>query len=93
MGSPVRGRVVMTSGIAGLSSERLGAILGAVVRFTDFTTDNDPYGEHDCAGLDVDGERILWKIDYYADDSLTYGADDPAASCYRVLTIMFATEY
>ena len=33
--------------------------------FTAFSRDNDPYGEHDCAILTVDGVKIMFKIDYF----------------------------
>ncbi|SPF51049.1 conserved hypothetical protein [Candidatus Sulfopaludibacter sp. SbA4] len=42
-----------------------------------------------------DGERVFWKIDYFADEAMEYGSehpDDPTWS-YRVLTIMLAAEY
>jgi hypothetical protein len=88
------GRVVVTAGIHALGSERLQAILTKVTGFDGFTTDNDPYGEHDFGGFDDAGERVFWKIDYY-DQSLSAGSPDPAdpqKTC-RVLTIMLASEY
>jgi Protein of unknown function (DUF3768) len=66
--------------------------LAAVQRFDAFTPDNDPYGEHDFVTLD--GEKLFWKIDTYADGSLTHGAEDPTdPAAMRVLTIMLAEEY
>tara|TARA_Y100000815_G_C12948051_1_gene351839 strand:- start:59 stop:265 length:207 start_codon:yes stop_codon:yes gene_type:complete len=66
----------------------------AVAEFNDFTSDNDPYGEHDFGTLTVGGRRINWKIDYY-DNDLKYGSPDPAdpSVTTRVLTIMLASEY
>ncbi len=48
----------------------------------------------DFGALQIDGERILFKIDYY-DRSLTGHSPDPADPSYttRVLTIMLAEEY
>jgi hypothetical protein len=87
-----RARVLVTRGIAALPADEQAAILGAIVRFDAFTPDNDPYGEHDCAILEVAGHRVIWKISYYDDATLTFGAADPRDS-YRVLTIMLAEEY
>ena len=40
-------------------------------------------------------EKLFWKIDYYADKSCTGGSEDASdpAHCFRVLTIMLASEY
>jgi uncharacterized protein DUF3768 len=40
-------------------------------------------------------EKIFWKISYYADASCSGGAEDPSdpARCFRILTIMLASEY
>jgi hypothetical protein len=90
--SGIAGRTVMTRGIAAVGQERLMRILRHVETFSAFTPANDPYGEHDLGAFDDEGERIMWKVDYYADASMTFGAENPAES-YRVLTIMFAHEY
>jgi hypothetical protein len=88
------GRTVLTSGFAALAPETLVAALRAVAAFDTFTPDNDPYGEHDCASLDVHGHQVLWKIDYY-DPSLQHHSDDATnpAITQRVLTIMLTDEY
>lgn len=59
------GVVLMTEGIAGLGGSLVARIFKAVSEFNQFSEENDPWGEHDCALLTVDGIRILWKIDYY----------------------------
>jgi hypothetical protein len=95
IGRPDLGRVVLTRAAAQLPAPTLAAILHAVRGFSAFTPDNDPWCEHDCARLDVAGERVIWKIDYYADSALDAGSEaphDPARS-YRVLTIMLAADY
>jgi hypothetical protein len=88
------GQTVLTPGIASLPPDALIAALKAVAAFDAFTPDNDPYGEHDCASLDVQGHRVMWKIDYY-DAELRHHSDDPTNPYLtrRVLTIMLAEEY
>lgn len=84
----------MTAGVAALAPGALATLLAAVRTFDEFTPDNDPFGEHDCAVVPVADERFIWKIDYY-DKSLTTGssdASDPNVT-ERVLTIMIADEY
>ncbi|MGH6879009.1 MAG: DUF3768 domain-containing protein [Rhizomicrobium sp.] len=93
---PVPGRVVCTQGISSLPPETQIHIWGKVSNFNDFTED-DIYGEHDFGAFRMPGvpEKILWKIDYYADKSCTFGSGYPSepAQCFRVLTIMLASEY
>ena len=62
--------------------------------FTEFTRDNDPYGEHDFGKFALAGRSFIWKIDYY-DKSMAHGSDDPAdpMQTTRVLTVMFASDY
>ena len=88
------GRVVLTAGIAALPPEAMAAVLLAVQVFDAFTPDNDPYGEHDFALIEIAGERVMFKIDYY-DRALSMHSPDAAdpAVTVRVLTIMFSSEY
>jgi hypothetical protein len=90
----IGGRIVMTRGIEALGSDGVRNVLIAVATFDDFTEDNDPWGEHDCAVLTVEGRRIIFKIDYYDRDLRWHSPDasDPAVTV-RVLTIMLAEEY
>ena len=102
----VTGRVVLTSGIQSIcsmdgdgngkkpSNETLEQLLEKVRTFDEFTEDNDPYGEHDFGAFTFEGDRVFWKIDYYAPD-LIHGAEDPSdpKDTIRVLTILLAEEY
>jgi hypothetical protein len=90
----IGGRIVITRGIQALGTDGVRQVLTAVAGFDDFSEDNDPWGEHDCATLTVDGHRLIFKIDYY-DRDLAYhspDASDPAVT-ERVLTVMLAEEY
>ena len=88
-----RGRAVMTRAVAALPPEQLARVLDTVRRFAAFTPDNDPWGEHDCATFVVDGERFLFKFDYYDSAACEGGAESGGSECYRVLTIMTAADY
>lgn len=90
----IGGRTVLTQGISQLPADDLAAILRGVASFDQFTERNDPYGEGDCALIDVDGHQVLWKIDYFNPDLDGHSLDpaDPLVTC-RVLTIMLAEEY
>jgi Protein of unknown function (DUF3768) len=88
------GRIMITSGIQALGAEDIARVLVAVAAFDTFTTDNDPYGEHDCAILTVDSNRVMFKIDYY-DRDLAYHSPNPSDPTVteRVMTVMLASEY
>ena len=84
-------RCTVTRGVAAMGQD-VNEIFVKVRDFTDFTEDNDPYGEHDFGSFTVSGVKIFWKIDYY-DESLGYWCDPLSPDCVRVLTIMRADEY
>ncbi len=88
------GRVLVTTGVQGLGAESVIELLKAIAQFDDFSTHNDPWDEHDCAAIDFDGQRYLWKIDYY-DKSLEFGSPDSSdpAVTERVMTVMRSDEY
>jgi hypothetical protein len=88
------GKVMMTAGANELPDMVKAAALQQVAAFDDFTTDNDPYGEHDFGGFELCSRKFLWKIDYY-DLQCEFGSEDPAdpAKTIRVLTLMLADEY
>jgi hypothetical protein len=90
----VAGKLVQTAGIGALPFADQSAIREKVEKFDAFTPDNDPNGEHDFGAFEHNGERIFWKIDYYAPD-MEHGSEDAAdpQQTVRVLTIMLASEY
>lgn len=90
----IGGQVLLTAGIAAMSSEDKANIVSMVQNFNDFTEDNNLYGERDFGSFDYKGEKILWKIDYY-DLNHKYMSEDPSNPdiTNRVLTIMTVYEY
>jgi len=92
--SLIGGRVMLTSGVNALDDDVKAKVLAAVQTFNDFDEDNDPHKEHDFLSVNVDGNEIFAKLDYY-DRDMRYGADDPSdpEHTVRVLTIMLASEY
>lgn len=91
---PTCGRWMMTQGVMAEGSVFVLLATRAVQAFSDFTPDNDPYGERDFGAFDLAGQRMFWKIDYY-DRDLCNGSKDPSdpnVTC-RVLTIMLSSEY
>src|SRR5579872_5623799 len=82
------GRIFFTAGISALPPKQQAAILERVFGYTDFTPENDPYGEHDFGSFEHAGKTIFWKIDCY-DRALKFGSPNPAdeAVTMRVLTV------
>ncbi|WP_253913417.1 DUF3768 domain-containing protein [Pseudoruegeria sp. HB172150] len=86
--------IMVTTGIKAKGEPFLAAVTKAVIDFNTFTEGNDPHGEHDFGSIDVEGEKVFWKIDYF--DLKLEGHSLDAANpllTHRVLTIMLASEY
>lgn len=82
----------MTIGLQSLSDADRFAALAEIVGFSEFTKDNDPYGEHDFGSIyrlakgawtqqrpkdeKTIAATVFWKVDYY-DNSLSFGSDAP----------------
>ncbi|HEU5379949.1 MAG TPA: DUF3768 domain-containing protein [Ktedonobacteraceae bacterium] len=82
--------VVVTRGVQALP--QMHGLLLAVREYTNFSEENDPYGEHDFGSFSWSGEDLFWKIDYY-DQKLEWGEDPLSPKCRRVMTILLASEY
>lgn len=89
-----RGSIMITSGVQDLGAAFVAEAIAAVRSFEAFSQENDPWGERDFGAVELQGQKVFWKIDYY-DPSLTTGSENPAneAMTHRVLTIMLASEY
>lgn len=85
---------MLTSGIRAKTQDEIAEILEKVRSFDNFTTANDPYGEHDFGSFDYKGQKIFWKIDYY-DKNMQYLSEDPTdvSKTIRVIIILLAEEY
>ena len=88
------GRVVMTQGVQALSMDVTSKVIDTIRAFDSFTEDNDPYGTHEFGMFDIDGQKLMFKIDCY-DKNLEYGSPDPSDPdvTTRVMTILLASEY
>src|SRR6202040_2164166 len=88
------GTAAMTAGVAALGAEAVARIVKTIAVYDDFCHANDPYEEHDFGAFEVDGQTIIFKIDYY-DKALAFHSPDPAdpSVTERVITIMLAEEY
>jgi hypothetical protein len=88
------GRVMVTRSVRQLGPAFEIAAAQKVRAFDTFTEDNDPYGEHDFGGFELEGHTVFFKFAYY-DLTLEHGSEDPSdpeKTC-RVLTIMLAEDY
>ena len=85
------GSMLVTRGIADQGEDLMHRAIAAVQAFDTFAEDNDHYGEHDFGAIEIDGQKIFWKIDFYEDRSVKEADGSPVVS--RVLTIMLASEY
>ena len=98
-----KNKVVMSVSVSALDPVDIASLIQQVSTFSDFSEDNDPFGEHDFGVIDFVNTKYFWKIDYYDTESLlqgepyslNYRSDDPAndAVTTRVLTVMEASEY
>ena len=56
----VPGRVVITSGVTSMTGIDKMEIFVKVCKFDSFSSENDPYGEHDFGAFEHNGRKILW---------------------------------
>ena len=90
----IGGEVLLSAGIAAMSSEDKANIVALVQNFDNFTPDNNPYSENDFFSIDYKGNKIFAKIDYY-DLNYEFMSENPANPdiTNRVLTILLSCEY
>lgn len=87
------GVIVVTRGVRCLPGFEPLTLLKLLASYDEFDCDNDPHGERDFGDIELSGETVFWKIDYYDTDML-YGSPDPANAgvTQRVLTVMLPHE-
>jgi hypothetical protein len=87
-------RFVVTRGIVERGQPFIAAAVEKVAKFSEFTGENDPKGEHDFGIVDVEGVPVYFKIDYYSPDLQGASLDPAEPACTaRVLTVLLASEY
>ncbi|MGB0438699.1 MAG: DUF3768 domain-containing protein, partial [Paracoccaceae bacterium] len=69
--------VVVTDGIIAQGKPFVKAALKAVALHSAFTPDSDPWGEHDFGSIPLQGQTVLFKIDYFA-KNMYFAAENPA---------------
>ena len=91
----LRGRVLFTRAVAARGLLFTLQCLAAITAHNTFEPENDPDGWHDFGCVRVEGERVWWKIDLFADEAMEWGAERPdvPAETYRVLTILFPSDW
>ncbi|MCU1483118.1 MAG: hypothetical protein JWQ19_3904 [Subtercola sp.] len=83
-----------TKDTMGLAMGRVAALRAALAAFSNWSGDNDPYGEHDFGAFELFGARLFFEIDYYHPDHDAYSTVPSSIElCRRVLTVMLAEEY
>ena len=93
-GQHLKGRTVATPGFLAIPERTQAALMNAVITFTDWTEDNDPYEDHSFGRVEAHGVAIFWKIDLY-DTAYHFGAETPSdpEQTRRVLTLYLPSEH
>ncbi len=86
--------IIATTGVQAMGEASVSKIIGKVSKFDDFSEDNDPHGERDFGSIEINSEKLFWKIDLFDLELKQYSLDPASESLtHRVLTIMLASEY
>ena len=91
----LRGRVLFTRAVAALGPLFPLLCLLEIAAHQTFDPEDDPDGRHDFGAAEVQGERVWFKIDLYADEAMEWGSERPEdpALTYRVLTVMLPSDW
>ena len=87
----IGGQVLLSYGVSELPIDIKARALLTVKTFKDFTSGNDPYGEHDFGSFELADDTFYWKIDLYEEPDVKSANGERVVT--RVLTIMLAEEY
>lgn len=88
------GKLVCTRGISAKGKDFRQELLLKLYNFDEFDEECDPNDWHDMGVLEVGGEKVWFKFDFF-DTSFEFGSEDPSdiQKTRRVLTLMFPNEY
>ncbi len=88
------GRLTITQGIQAMGEKAVQEIIAKIAAYNNFDEGSDPWQEHDFGKIIHDGQKVLWKLDYY-DLAMKFASPDPSDPkvTTRILTIMTAEEY
>jgi hypothetical protein len=87
-------RAVVTRAVNHQGPAFIKQAMAMVAAYDDFRMGQNIHPERDYGTFDLDGQKMLFKIDYFDVDGL-YASEDPSdpAQTLRVMTVMFASEY
>lgn len=95
-GKAINGRIILVGDLMNEVDdvEKMSAVIAALKGFSDFNQGNDPHGEHDYGSFEVNGELMMFKVDYYAlnEEELSEHPEDPNVTV-RVLSVFYAHDY
>lgn len=88
------GEYKMSRQVLALPRKKQKQLFKEIQDFSDFTSENDPRGEHNMGKVTMDGVEYVWKIDYL-DTSMIMLSDAPEDinKTTRVLLLIRADEY
>jgi len=81
----IGGTTNLTRGMWALGSDFVAHAVSAVRAFNAFSEDNDPWQEHDCATLDVDGETVIFKIDFQPSGEPSRPSSSAITDCFAFM--------
>lgn len=81
-------RMVLSETVASFETDKLMRLFELVRGHKEFTSANDPWGEHDFGKVILDGDSYFFKFDYF-DEGLKYFQENGI----RVLTLLHSSEY
>ena len=100
LGAPLtlqlRGLIVMTQTLAAMDPILVHKARVAIGRLDVFEPDNDPDGFHDFGAVEIDDQKIWFKINLYeAGSDKRYGAERPdnPVTTERVMTLMLPSDW
>ena len=92
----LQGLIVMTHALAAMDPLFVHQARITIGRLHVFEADNDPDGFHDFGSVEIDGQKVWFKVDMYETGSgKRYGAERPdnPVMTERVMTLMLPSDW